>query len=352
MNFEGGVSSHRRKTPSKKKRVLVKHPNYQLLGRNIGVDYLTLSFPVDPRGKVKKFTEFWERDEKKESDTRSWTKKRGPVVLSNGAEVWMSHKLIKGPNVSYLTVDFNPARVLEPDAPEGTAFANCHDWEEVVNLIAERVVLDAGVTPDAFADSTVYRIDLARDCRVDVPIGPLLVGLFFVPRKISNRPPSLALYKGLKATSAETFSMMYKRAGGVRVYDRRSAYEAVAPGTVRVETQIRSGKTLGRLGLKSLGCLNVETMVEGFLDRVDWASVEAPLLHGKALFDRAKSLSGSNFLSLAFCKYVEAVAEGWSDSIELEPDEMRFVQRMLQECASVDEAYAPRLDVKTGVFHQ
>jgi hypothetical protein len=200
---------------------------------SIGIDRLTVSFPVteyerdlgawDNHGTTRECTPA-------ESDAL-----RAKVEVANGVQAFVSVSRAKSRTSVWARVDFNPARVLDPD---GYGLAPVTSIPDVV-CETLRPIQHLTRPACAIGDVHLTRLDVARDFEdVENPAATFL-SLLPMPRKWAK---TTTLDVNPRSSRCETLAVRSGKEGMVRLYDKWvETNGAVAPGTVRFEAECRKG---------------------------------------------------------------------------------------------------------------
>jgi hypothetical protein len=216
---------------------------------SIGIDRLTVSFPV---AEYERDLGAWDSHRTTgEGTPPGWESLSAKVEVANGVQAFVSmFQAKRQAYTKWAKVDFNPARVPDPD---GHSLAPVTSIRDAVSETLRSI--QPLMTPAcAIGDLHLTRLDVARDFEgVENPAATLL-GLLPMPRKWAK---TTTLDVNPRSSQCETLSVRSGSAGMVRLYDKWVETDgAVAPGTVRFEAECRKG------WLRNYGAMRVLDDVE------------------------------------------------------------------------------------------
>jgi hypothetical protein len=310
----------------------------------VGCDKLSISFPVDNFDSD--LTSWSTRmvvasGSVNQSETRS-----AKVSLVPGQWAHVGLRYIPGNNRWFAKVEFNPARVIDPD---GVTLCPLGDVYDLTADVVGEVVREGLVEPavGSLGEMRVKRVDLARDFVVDRP-GWFVDALRTVPRPWVRRT---SVYSG--ANGAQTL-MAGSNAGSCRLYDKHEQTGGVAPpGTLRWEVEAKAWAE--RFG-------GVETMADmQDLDRVadlawnrwEWSGMGHKVMAKDEMIRLVESSGLSPAKQRSFVGWLVMQSVGTPQRLSNDTaSEFRRIARDLGIALGVDDpavpAFSARLDMESG----
>ena len=227
-----------------------------------GVDRVSISFPVRS----------WERDVGAWAGGINHRPGTDPTVTHSGSvkldqvDVFVGVREGGGVPVSWGKVEFNPARVVDPDG------VGLCPVVELVPIIARALEAAGEVLEVAteVGDMRVKRLDVARDFEdVEAP-GFYVRGLLQVKRKWARYA---SVYNDPVRGCAETLRVG-SGSGMVRLYDKHQESPGkAAPGHLRWEAECRSGWTDRYGNIRTVQDLTTTNIGQLASDRWEWSSM-------------------------------------------------------------------------------
>jgi ParB-like chromosome segregation protein Spo0J len=314
-----------------------------------GVDWLALSFPVkgyDPKA--------WDHSEQIIRD-----KGVGSRRTDKGGKRMWAHRPVRRSAVSIsLTqveergvlagrVEFNPARVIDPEGYSPCPYSNLMGTLAEVLPLVQRC-LDVGLPPEEWR---VARVDVARDFHVRSP-RTFIEGLRGVrPR---YRPQVNLRGRG----DGMTLELRTRSSGMVRLYDKHEQSEGLAPpGTLRFEVEARGSRGWAERygGIKVARDLTPGRLDDLLADRWEWTGFGS-WVGGTGVAQALESMKGlgvSPSRRQAFLGWFIEVSLGGDDSLShtRQAEYNRFLRQLgIVPTFPALSAAGPmrRLDLQTG----
>jgi hypothetical protein len=181
------------------------------------------------------------------------------VEVVDSVRAFISLSQAKGWRNAWAKVDFNPARVLDPD---GHGLAPVTSIREVVSETlgsAQHLAKPACATGDLH----ITRLDIARDFEGVENPAATIQGLVSLPRRWAR---GITLDVDPSSSACETLSVRSGKAGMVRLYDKWAETDgAVAVGTLRFGAECRKD------WLRNYGAMRVlDDVDEGRVEELAW----------------------------------------------------------------------------------
>lgn len=265
-------------------------------GLAVGVDRLSLSFPIAPNPDPDFFNTHTLR---RAGDRHSWSGST-QIQLAKGASVYFGAMEVQE-DTWWGKVEWNPSRIEDPG---GCSLADVASTRSSAGAVWGMVHTLMGPQCD-LEEARVKRIDLARDFAGVTQPAYLLAGLAKERRPHARRTGVWSAHDRGGAATLHAGS----NAGMVRLYDQHEAYaeKGAAAGSMRVEAQFGTGwlggstPTTGkaRPELKILAELASDRCREMFRERYDWSRFGVPVAGTDAVNTRAMQLVAEGRYSAA-----------------------------------------------------
>jgi hypothetical protein len=244
----------------------------------LGIDYLSLSFPIETPG-----PELAHADRADIHLPGAVRTIHNLTFKADGITVTM--KAAPAKDGWSATVRFNPSEFVgNPDPLSALPITDLIAgvsavWDNMLQFVAPKV---------ATAEASVTRIDIARDFNVEATAQvALMEGLHKVPVPYANFRP---LYNSSRGVPQSLY-VGTKKEGMVRVYDRHAKDRSAPSTTLRVEVEARK-KWAGRYGgIETVADLGPSTITDLFTNRFIWAKVGEPVIYESARLQRLWNLT-------------------------------------------------------------
>jgi len=201
-------------------------------------------------------------------------------------------------------VDFNPARVIEPDGWRMAAVGEALGTVELAAAALRSLTCPVWVDIDEWA---VSRLDVGKDFGGVEDPGVMLAAVGRVPARWSKLNMTHAGRNG-----AQTVTRGSKSAGMVRAYDKCAETKGDAPeGTVRFETEGRKGWLRNYGEIAMLRDVTVESVELFARNRFEWSGVGVEVAGSLGqLWSKVQSIEASDRERMFFLSYLVVSAAG------------------------------------------
>lgn len=323
---------------------------------DVGIDRLSLTFPVES---FDQDAEHWDQVAVSKSGRHGQKVTYGRSIRAeDGRQVFVGVAVLddvddkspSNPQGQKIVgkVEMNPSRLADPGSWE------LHGAEAVpaaVDFAHERAL--SLVQPEAEQDEwKVSRVDVARDFRGVSDPSRLLRALAPIHRPYAKRN---LVHADPSKFGAQTL-MVGSGAGVVRCYDKHAETKGKAPeGTLRYETEARSGWASQYGGIAKLSDLTAGSALALAWDRWNWSSLGAEVGGVAAIVQKVGTLTELSARQRAMFigwALMEASGQGWGSKQTLA--NMRRLQRRLGLAIAPDadlhdsDGVVVHLDFATG----
>jgi hypothetical protein len=244
----------------------------------LGVDYLSLSFPIATPG-----------PELAAADRADFHLPGAMRTIHNlrfeAGGITVTMRAAPAQDGWSAKVRFNPSEFVSN--PEPLSALPITDLTQAVSAVWDKT-LEFMAPKVGMTEANVTRIDIARDFLVEATAQvALMEGLHKIPVPYATFRP---LYNSSRGVPQSLY-VGTKKEGMVRVYDRHAKDRAAPRATLRVEVEARR-KWAGRYGhIETVADLGPSTITELFINRFTWANVGEPVIYESARLQRLWDLT-------------------------------------------------------------